>query len=129
MITSIDKIVQQIQLIESESLHLYYNDKFVQETDVYCDTVQQKFDVTRPWNSETALLDLPKKLCQLFNIEKFEANLRLLLRGRKEEIIKRFKKYSIGIPTEKEIVSLKLSTTAGYSPMKFSPLFLLIHLI
>ncbi len=58
-------------------------------------------------------MDLPNKLCQLLNIQGFEDKLRFLLKAEKEEIIKHFKKLSIEIPTDKDIVSLKPLPKSG----------------
>ncbi len=114
IISSIDKTLQQeIEFFESDRLELFYDGKFVDETDVYNDTIHQKFYVTRPWKSETTLIDLPKILCQLLCIVGFEEKLGFLLRVGKEEIIKRFKRMSMEIPTDKDTVSLKPSSKAG----------------
>ncbi len=114
VISSIDKTIQQeIGFFQSDCLKLFYNVKFVDETDVYNDAVHRKFYVTRPWTSEEVFMDLPKKLCQLLNIVGFEEKLGFLLRTSKEGIIKRFKKRSIEIPTDKDTVSLKSSPKTG----------------
>jgi hypothetical protein len=114
VISSIDKTIQQeVGFFESDCLKLFYHGKSVDETDVYNDAVHQKFYVIRPWKSETTLIDLPKKLCQLLNIIGFEEKLRFLLRAGKEEIIKNFKRKSIEIPTDKDTISLKPSPKAG----------------
>ena len=109
-ISSIDTTIQQeIAFFESDCLKLLYKGKFSGEADVYNDVAHKKFYVIRPWNGATAFIDLPKQLCQLLNIVGFEQNLGFLLRAQKEEIIKRFKKMSIEITTEKDAITLKSS--------------------
>jgi len=113
-ISTIDKILQQeTQFIESDNLKFFYKKNLFQEANVYCDTIHQKFYITRPWKSETTFIDLPNKLCQLLNIQGFEDKLRFLLKAEREEIIKHFKKFSIEIPTDKDIVTLKQLSKSG----------------
>lgn len=106
-LSSIDrKLQQEIDFIESESLELFYNGKFVQKAHVYFDFRTKQLYVTRPWNSEITFIDLPTKLCQLLNIHGFESKLRLLLKGTIDEITKYFANSSIPIPTKQDIVIL-----------------------
>ncbi|CAM4802546.1 unnamed protein product [Rotaria magnacalcarata] len=124
------KIQQDFDFIESDSLELFYNQNFVHKTNVYFDSVHKQLYVTRPWNSETTFIDLPKKLCQLLNIHGFEDKLRFLLKGTIEEIKRQFVENSIEIPTNKDIVILEpvaspnvlqqpsLSATATSEPNK-----------
>jgi hypothetical protein len=121
VISSIDKILQQeILFIESDRLKLHYNKIFIQETNFYFDTINRQFYMTRPWHSETTLINLPKKLCQLLTIEGFEDELRFLLKAEKEEIIKNFKKLSIEIPTHEDIVQLEMIPRSGTKHLNFS---------
>jgi hypothetical protein len=115
VISSIDKTIQQdLEFKESDCLQLFYRNNFIQEANVYFDTVLQQLYITRPWNSETTLMDLPNKLCQLLNIQGFEDKLRFLLNAQTEEINKHFTKLSIEIPTEKDMVSLKPLPRSGW---------------
>ncbi|CAF4960034.1 unnamed protein product [Rotaria sp. Silwood1] len=108
IISVIDKKIQQENdFIESDCLQLFYNQKFVQETNVYFDNKYKQLYVRRPWDSETTFIDLPNKLCQLLNIRGFEKNIRFLLKGTIEEIQKHFTTNSIEIPTKKDIVILE----------------------
>jgi hypothetical protein len=110
VILSIDKIIQQdVSFMESDCLELFYNGKLVQEINVYFDSIHQQLYVTRPWSSETTFIDLPKKLCQLLNIQGFEDKLRYLLKAKSEEIRKYFTKFSIEIPIGTESLSERLS--------------------
>ncbi len=105
---SIDKKIQQENdFIESNRLQLFYNQKFVQETNVYFDIHHKQLYVRRPWNSETTFIDLPNKLCQLLNTRGFEQNIRFLLKGTIEEIRNHFYMNSIEIPTKEDIVILE----------------------
>ncbi len=114
IISSIDRILQQeIRFIESDCLKLYYSKNFIQETNAYFDAVHQQFYLTRPWYSETTFIDLPKKLCQLLKIEGFEEDLRFLIKGEKEEILKRFTKLSIVIPAPKDRIQLEPIPRSG----------------
>ena len=116
--SSIDKILQQeTHFIECDCLKLYYNNKFIQETNVYFDSIPQMFYITRPWDSETTFINLPKKLCQLLKIEGFENNLRFLLKGTKEEIIKKFKTLSIGIPVPENEIRLPSMSSSDIQPI------------
>jgi hypothetical protein len=101
------KIQQENDFIESDCLELFYNQKFVQKTNVYFDSRNKQLYVTRPWDSETTFINLPNKLCQLLNIHGFEDKLRFLLKGTIEEIQKHFTNNSIEIPTNKDIVILE----------------------
>ncbi|CAF4274300.1 unnamed protein product, partial [Adineta steineri] len=102
------KLQQEYDLIESDNLQLFYHKIFVRETTVYFDNKRKQLYVKRPWDSETTFIDLPNKLCQLLNIQGFEKNIRFLLKGTIEEIKKHFHSNSIEIPTQKDIVILKL---------------------
>ena len=107
IISDIDKKIQQENnFIESSRLQLLYNRQFVGETNVYFDSRYKQLYVRRPWDSETTFIDLPNKLCLLFNIQGFEKNIRFLLKGTIEEIQDHFKMNSIEIPTKKDIVIL-----------------------
>ncbi len=120
IISSIDKIIQQeIKFIESDCLELFYHGKLIQETNVYFDSIHQQFYVTRPWNSETTFIDLPNKLCQLFNIQRFEDKLRYLLKAEREEIRKYFTKYSIEIPSESNESCIKGGDTNSIHQGKY----------
>lgn len=121
IISSIDKILQQnIVFMESDCLQLFYNKTFVQETNVYFDKINQQFYIIRPWNSETSLMELPNKLCQLLNIQGFEDKLRFLLKAAREEIIRHFDKLSIDIPTDEDIIILQpFLPKSGYFILKF----------
>ena len=113
-IGSIDRIVQQhTRFIEGDCLKLYYHGKFIQETNAYFDSSEQDFYFTRPWDSETTLIDLPRKLCRLLNIQGFEENLRFLLKGQQTEIRTRFEKLSIKLPTPEDVVHLELLARTG----------------
>jgi hypothetical protein len=115
VILSIDKILQQeTQFIELEDLKFYFKEKLFHETNVYFDTINRKFYLTRQWDSETTFIDLPNKLCQLLSIERFEGQLRFLLKAKREDINKYFTKSSIEIPTDKDIVILKPPSRSGY---------------
>jgi hypothetical protein len=108
IISSIDQILQQeICFIESDCLKLYYNKKFIQETNAYFDADHQQFYVIRPWDSEMTFIDLPKILCQLLKIEGFEGNLRFLLKAEREEILIQFTKLSIEIPAVEDRIQLE----------------------
>ncbi|CAF0977112.1 unnamed protein product [Adineta steineri] len=102
------KLQQEYDLTESDNLQLFYHKIFVRETTVYFDNKRKQLYVKRPWDSETTFIDLPNKLCQLLNIQGFEKNIRFLLKGTIDEIKKHFNSNSIEIPTEKDIVILKL---------------------
>jgi hypothetical protein len=115
IILSIDKILQQeILFIESDRLELYYNERFIQETNIYFDTINQQFYMTRPWHSETTFINLPNKLCQLLNIQGFEDKLRFLLKAEIEEIKKYFTKLSIEIPNDIDSLSERLSRLGSF---------------
>ncbi|CAF4011420.1 unnamed protein product [Rotaria sp. Silwood2] len=101
------KIQQENDFVESDSLELFYNQNFVQKTNVYFDSRNKQLYVTRPWDSETTFINLPYKLCQLLNIREFEDKLRFLLKATIEEIKKHFTNNSIDIPTNKDIVILE----------------------
>ncbi|CAF0810222.1 unnamed protein product [Adineta steineri] len=117
-ISSIDKILQQdIHFKESDYLKLFYKEKFIQETNVYHNINNQHLYVTRPWHGETTLIDLPNRLCQLLNIQGFEDKLRFLLKAQKDEIIKHFKKFSIEVPTHKDIVRLQMPSKSDSSSL------------
>jgi hypothetical protein len=114
VISSIDKKIQQENdFIESDRLQLFYNQKFVQEANVYFDIHHKQLYVRRPWNSETTFIDLPNKLCQLLNIRGFEQNIRFLLKGTIEEIRNHFYTNSIEIPTKEDIVILESLSKTG----------------
>jgi hypothetical protein len=114
IISSIDKKIQQENdFIESDRLQLFYNQKFVQEANVYFDIHHKQLYVRRPWNSETTFIDLPNKLCQLLNIRGFEQNIRFLLKGTIEEIRNHFYTNSIEIPTKEDIVILESLSKTG----------------
>jgi hypothetical protein len=114
IISSIDrKIQQENDFIESDSLELFYNQKFVQKTNVYYDNKYKQLYVARPWDSETTFINLPNKLCQLLNIQGFEDKLRFLLKGTIEEIEKHFTTNSIKIPTKEDIVILESLLKSG----------------
>jgi hypothetical protein len=114
IISSIDrKIQQENDFIESSCLELYYNQKFVEKTNVYFDSRNKQLYVTRPWDSETTFINLPNKLCQLLNIQRFEDKLRFLLKGTIEEIKKHFTTNSIEIPTKADIVILEPLLKSG----------------
>ncbi len=118
IILSIDKILQQeTEFIELDDLKFFFKGKLFQETNVYFDTINQKFYLIRQWNSETTFIDLPNKLCQLLNIQGFEDKLRFLLKAEKEEIIRHFTKFCIEIPTNKDIITLKPLPRSGYFPL------------
>jgi hypothetical protein len=115
IILSIDKILQQeTQFIELDYLKFFFKGKLIQETNVFFDTIHQKFYITRQWDTETTFIDLPNKLCQLLKIQGFEGELRFLLKAENEEISKYFKKCSIEIPSDEDIVSLKPLPRSGY---------------
>jgi len=115
-ISSIDKILQKdVTFFESDCLKLFYSGKTVDETDVYYDTVRQKLYFTRPWNTELVLMTLPKKICQLFNINGCEAELRFLLKAEREEIVKHLKRMSIEISTDKDVVPVESPTKSDES--------------
>ncbi|CAF1950707.1 unnamed protein product [Rotaria magnacalcarata] len=96
------KIERKLKFFESDRLQLFYDSEFVQETNVYIDPVKLELYVSRPWNSETTFISLPKKLCQLLNIKGFEDNLRFLLKAPIIEIKAYFKKNGIDIPTAED---------------------------
>jgi hypothetical protein len=128
VISSLDKIIQQqVHFIESDSLKLFYNGKFIQEINVYFDTIHQKFYTTRPWNDDITLINLPKHLCQLLNIQKCQDEFSFLLTKNKEKIITYFAKQSINLPTDKDTVSLKPLPKPGY--IFLNHLFHYLHLI
>jgi hypothetical protein len=121
VISLIDKTVQQeLDFIESDCLELFYNEKFVQEANVYFDNNNQQLYVTRPWDGETTFIDLPNKLCQLLNIQGFEKNIRFLLKGTIREITKHFKTHLIDMPTDKDIVMLKPLPRSGNTTHRFT---------
>ncbi|CAF0964760.1 unnamed protein product [Rotaria sordida] len=101
------KIQQENDFMESDSLELFYNQNFVQKTNVYFDNRNKQLYVTRPWDSETTFINLPNKLCQLLNIHGFEDKLRFLLKGTIGEIKQHFTNNSIEIPTNKDIIILE----------------------
>ncbi|CAF3801243.1 unnamed protein product, partial [Rotaria sp. Silwood1] len=108
IISSVDKKIQQENdFVESDSLELFYNQNFVQKTNVYFDSRNKQLYVARPWDSETTFINLPNKLCQLLNIHEFEDKLRFLLKGTIEEIKKHFTNNSIEIPTNNDIIILE----------------------
>ena len=120
-ILSIDRILQEeIDFIESNCLELVYHDSLVQETSVYFDTMHQQFYVCRPWNSETTMMDLPRKLCQLLHIEGFEEKLRFLLKASVQEVTQHFRKNSIETPKKEDIVVLNRLPRAGQSRQRIS---------
>ena len=120
VISAIDrKIQQENHFIESDRLQLFYHQKFVQETNVYFDNKHKHLYIRRPWTSGTTFIDLPNKLCQLFNIHRFEQNIRFLLKGTIEEITTHFDRNSIEIPTEDDIVILEQALKPG-NQIRFS---------
>ena len=116
IISTIDKKIQQENdFIESVRLQLLYHQKLVGETNVYFDSKHKQLYVRRPWDSETTFIDLPNKLCLLFNISGFEKNIRFLLKGTIEEIQDHFKINSIEVPTRKDIIILPPLPKTGKS--------------
>ncbi|UJR19795.1 hypothetical protein I4U23_022928 [Adineta vaga] len=104
VISSIDSILQEkIDFIESDCLQFYFDGKLIQETYVYNDILSQKFYINRPWKGEMTLMELPKKLCQLLNIEKFDDKLGFLLRANKKDIIKHFQKLAIELLIARDV--------------------------
>ncbi|UJR07466.1 hypothetical protein I4U23_011755 [Adineta vaga] len=105
-----EKIQQDNDFIESDSLELFYHQKLVQKTNVYYDFKHKQLYIRRPCDSETTLIELPYKLCQLLNINGFEKHIRFLLKATIEEIKAHFIANSISVPTKKDIVILELSS-------------------
>ena len=114
---------------EADILELTYGDKILKKVNVYYR--DKAIHVTRPWKSGMVMIDLPKKLCSIFDVRSFEKEIDFLLRESLDVINEYFIQEGIEIPEkvkvsddtiieviEEDLNSNSFSQTIDYGKLK-----------
>ena len=100
--------ISQLSIKHALALKIQYPKiGFIKDTNTYFHKTE--INVTKPWNSNSVLLELPKLLCRYLSLVGYEDKLNFLLRADIEEIQKYFAQENINIP--EDILSQHISKT------------------
>ncbi len=113
-IINIDEKISNIKFFEADELIIKNAEiKFTKKVNVH--SFEQTITVTKPWDSNSVLMQLPEVICDLLDLKGYDKKLNFLLRTEKDEIIEFFENENIPIPatlnTKKEYESIQKPNT------------------
>lgn len=113
-IINIDEKFSNIKFYEADEL-IIKNDEINFTKKVNVHSFEQTIIVTKPWDSNSVLIQLPEVICNLLDLKGYDNELNFLLRAEKDEIIEFFENENIPIPatlnTKKEYESIQKPNT------------------
>jgi len=133
VIYEIERQLEDKSFFEADTLELMYNTAILKKVNVYF--IEKTIHVTRPWKSGMVMIDLPKKLCSIFDLNFYEKEITFLLRESIEDIRTYFTQENIKLPvlqdletnTQPEIVGDEINPTNYSQTIDYSALKKLIE--
>ncbi|CAF1643488.1 unnamed protein product, partial [Didymodactylos carnosus] len=90
--------ILHVELFEASRLDLFYENNFFCQTNVHI--TKNRLYFIRPWNCESNIKDIPKKLCEILSLRNFENDMKFLLYNTIEDIDVRFIRDGISLTSQ-----------------------------